>query len=211
MPRRHFSVVAGGGLTVQREQAAAWDLGTRRELFVDRERILEMKGTELRAGTPLDAGTALKLDRPWEGRFSGYSTLVRTERGFLLRHFWTLGRAWKRARGAKRWRGFTSRVWPAAEGQYVLYYRSWKEVNGVRYRWVSRATSDDFMNWRMEGGGQLRGGAGGASLHEPVFGVFPRAPVLHRAGGASSGRFWRRFCGRATGWRTGSRGRTTRR
>lgn len=34
--------------------------------------------------------------------------------------------------------------WSEAEGMYVCYFRTWKD--GIR--WVSRATSDDFVNWR---------------------------------------------------------------
>src|SRR5690606_17893481 len=37
--------------------------------------------------------------------------------------------------------------WSEAEGKYVLYYRTWKRIGDVRYRWVSRATSDDFITW----------------------------------------------------------------
>lgn len=37
------------------------------------------------------------------------------------------------------------------ESRYVLYYRTWKEIAGTRYRWVSRATSDDFLHWTPEG------------------------------------------------------------
>jgi len=48
-----------------------YELGSRRELFVDRERIAAMRGVELRLATPVDAGPVLTFDRPWEGRFSG--------------------------------------------------------------------------------------------------------------------------------------------
>jgi len=33
--------------------------------------------------------------------------------------------------------------WSEAEGQYVCYFRTWKN----KLRWISRATSDDFRNW----------------------------------------------------------------
>jgi len=37
--------------------------------------------------------------------------------------------------------------WSAHEGCYVVYFRTWKRINGVNYRHVSRATSPDFLNW----------------------------------------------------------------
>ncbi len=37
--------------------------------------------------------------------------------------------------------------WSAAERQYVLYFRTWKKIGNTNYRWVSRATSDDFLTW----------------------------------------------------------------
>ncbi len=51
-------------------------LGTRRELFVDRSLIDSMDRLELRLHAPTPAGTALKLDRPWEGIVSGYFTVL---------------------------------------------------------------------------------------------------------------------------------------
>jgi hypothetical protein len=37
--------------------------------------------------------------------------------------------------------------WSAHEGCYVLYYRTWRRINGVNYRHVSRVTSPDFLHW----------------------------------------------------------------
>lgn len=37
--------------------------------------------------------------------------------------------------------------WSEAERQYVLYFRTWKKIGSTNYRWVSRATSDDFIRW----------------------------------------------------------------
>lgn len=52
------------------------DIGTRRELFVDRALIAELDGAELRLQTPQSRGVALALDRPWEGIVSGYVTVL---------------------------------------------------------------------------------------------------------------------------------------
>lgn len=51
----------------------------RRELFVDRHLIGEMKGTRLKMHAPVPAGTAVKFDQPWEGRFSAYITVLHDE------------------------------------------------------------------------------------------------------------------------------------
>jgi hypothetical protein len=52
------------------------DLGSRRELFLDRHLIDQLKGAELRLQTPIDRGVVLRFDRPWEGAFSGYATVI---------------------------------------------------------------------------------------------------------------------------------------
>jgi hypothetical protein len=57
-------------------QPPAIDIGSRRELFVDRFLVDRMDGAELRLAQPVDAGTALEFDRPWEGRFSAYATVI---------------------------------------------------------------------------------------------------------------------------------------
>jgi hypothetical protein len=52
------------------------DLGSRRELFVDRYLIDKLDGVELRLHRPQSAGIALKFDQPWEGQVSGYVTVI---------------------------------------------------------------------------------------------------------------------------------------
>lgn len=37
--------------------------------------------------------------------------------------------------------------WSQHEGCYVTYFRTWRKVNGRDMRWVSRATSEDFLHW----------------------------------------------------------------
>ena len=53
------------------------DLGSRRELFVDRYLIDRIDGVSLRLEQPRDEGIALKFDKPWEGAFAGYCTIIR--------------------------------------------------------------------------------------------------------------------------------------
>jgi hypothetical protein len=51
-------------------------LGSRRELMVDRSLIETLRGGEIRLHTPRDEGIAIRFDRPWEGRFCGYATVI---------------------------------------------------------------------------------------------------------------------------------------
>ena len=52
------------------------DLGSRRELFLDDLLIGRLDGTALRLHEPHPAGVAVRFDRPWEGAFSGYVTVL---------------------------------------------------------------------------------------------------------------------------------------
>jgi len=49
----------------------------RRELFVDTFLIDRMEGTRLVLHPPHDEGVVLKFDRPWEGAFCGYVTVIK--------------------------------------------------------------------------------------------------------------------------------------
>lgn len=52
------------------------EIGSRRELFLDRFLIDAMTNTTLRLHRPVDRGSVLRFDRPWEGPFSGYVTIL---------------------------------------------------------------------------------------------------------------------------------------
>jgi hypothetical protein len=60
------------------------DIGSRRELFVDRFLIERLQGAELRAQQPVERGPVLQLDRPWEGAFSGYFTVIQEPGRFRM-------------------------------------------------------------------------------------------------------------------------------
>jgi hypothetical protein len=53
------------------------DLGSRRELFVDHHLIDRLAGAALALERPHDEGIAVRFDKPWEGRFCGYATVIR--------------------------------------------------------------------------------------------------------------------------------------
>lgn len=66
----------GLGLTTLATATRAVDIGSHRELFADRFLIERMEGCQHRLHTPAPAGTVLRFDAPWEGRFSGYGTVI---------------------------------------------------------------------------------------------------------------------------------------
>ena len=57
----------------------AIDIGSQRELFVDHYLIDTLNGTELRLHRPVDQGRVLEFDKPWEGAFSAYVTIIKTD------------------------------------------------------------------------------------------------------------------------------------
>ena len=60
------------------------DLGSRRELFVDDYLIDRMDGVRLALQQPRDEGTVFWFDRPWEGRWAGYFTVIKDGDTFRL-------------------------------------------------------------------------------------------------------------------------------
>jgi hypothetical protein len=69
-------VLAGPALA---DQSGPIDIGSRRELFVDRYLIAALDGAGLRLHRPRDEGPVLKFDEPWEGPFCGYVTVIKDE------------------------------------------------------------------------------------------------------------------------------------
>ena len=53
------------------------DIGSRLELFVDHHLIQRLDKTRLRLHQPQPAGVALRFDKPWEGAFVGYVTVLK--------------------------------------------------------------------------------------------------------------------------------------
>ncbi len=221
------------------------DIGSRRELFVDRELIDRLDNASLRLHHPRREGIALTFDRPWEGPFSAYVTVLKDGPTWRMYYrgrprsgrdgspaevtcaaesadgiTWTrpeLGlfevagtrksnvilageppfghnfsplidtrpgvpkaRRYKAIAGIHksglfafasadglRWRKMqdgpvlTSKAfafdsqnvafWSPAEKRYVCYFRTWKRVGRTNWRWISRATSEDFLRWSEPG------------------------------------------------------------
>lgn len=53
------------------------DIGSRRELLIDRHIVDTLHGTQMLLNRPSDRGVAVPLDQPWEGAFSFYTTIIK--------------------------------------------------------------------------------------------------------------------------------------
>jgi len=59
-------------------------VGQSRQLLVDRHLVESMDGCDLVLGSPRDEGPVFRFDAPWEGPFSGYSTVIADGERYLL-------------------------------------------------------------------------------------------------------------------------------
>lgn len=86
--RRSVAIIAAAALLLLGAKPAsgapAIDLANRREPFVDRHLIGRLDGCEHRLHAPQPAGTVLRFDAPWEGRFTGYGTVIQDGARFRL-------------------------------------------------------------------------------------------------------------------------------
>lgn len=55
----------------------AINIDSRLELFTDYFLLDKLKGVSLKLHEPIDKGSVLKFDKPWEGPFSGYCTVIK--------------------------------------------------------------------------------------------------------------------------------------
>ena len=53
------------------------DISSQRELFIDRYLIDTMINTRLELHHPIDEGPVIYFDKPWEGQFSAYCTVLK--------------------------------------------------------------------------------------------------------------------------------------
>ncbi|MCC9605532.1 hypothetical protein LOC68_22475 [Blastopirellula sp. JC732] len=68
----------------QTAQAEPIAIDGRRELFVDDYLIDSLEGAELFLHQPHDEGIVFRFDRPWEGLFCGYCTIIHTDDKYQL-------------------------------------------------------------------------------------------------------------------------------
>ncbi|MCK5469578.1 MAG: hypothetical protein KAI99_13745, partial [Cyclobacteriaceae bacterium] len=52
-------------------------LNSNRELFIDHFLIDQLIGTRLIMHRPIDEGSVLQFEKPWEGPFCGYCTVIK--------------------------------------------------------------------------------------------------------------------------------------
>ena len=60
------------------------DIGMRLELFIDDYLIETLEGAQLKLHTPQLRDVALRFDKPWEGRFVGYATVLQDDPVYRL-------------------------------------------------------------------------------------------------------------------------------
>ena len=100
---------------------AAVDIGSRRELFVDDALIADRENVTLQLHRPIDMGSVLEFDLPWEGAFCGYATVI-----------------------------YEPRDDQQHSGTYRLYYRGLPEAgrDGSAREVTCYAQSEDGITWR---------------------------------------------------------------
>ncbi len=60
------------------------DIGSRRELFVDKYLVGELKGTVQKLHKPQVREKAIVFDKPWEGAFSGYVSVFKHQNTYYM-------------------------------------------------------------------------------------------------------------------------------
>lgn len=85
LPGKHLSALLLSFIgAILAASASPLRLDDRRELFADRWLIDELDGAHLRLHPPRPAGIALRMDQPWEGRYSTYVTVLHDGEKFRL-------------------------------------------------------------------------------------------------------------------------------
>lgn len=85
MTRRVFCVLVLLGL-VQLHGQDVYNIADRREIFVDQYLVGKADGVRLELKDPVDEGEVFAFDKPWEGAFSGYGTLLQ-DQGLLRMYY----------------------------------------------------------------------------------------------------------------------------
>ncbi|VAV86051.1 hypothetical protein MNBD_BACTEROID02-1012, partial [hydrothermal vent metagenome] len=71
-------------VTAQNINPEVIDIDSRLELFTDHYLIDKLDNASLKLHEPVDQGIVMKFDNPWEGRFSGYCTVIKDDNIFRL-------------------------------------------------------------------------------------------------------------------------------
>ena len=76
-------VLAFLGERIQGNEPTSIDMGNRRELLVDHFLIDAMDNVQLVLNRPRDEGPVVRFDKPWEGLFCGYCTIIKDGDRFM--------------------------------------------------------------------------------------------------------------------------------
>ena len=72
-----FSLIVICLIAIPADAQDVINIGSRRELFVDRLLIESLKDVRLQMHEPRDEGQVLRFDHPWEGPHAGYATILK--------------------------------------------------------------------------------------------------------------------------------------
>jgi hypothetical protein len=129
---------------------------------------------------------------PEDERWKGIGGL---DKDGLIRFVSADGIVWRKFRGdermlppheGSRYDSQNLAFWSEAEGLYICYFRTHKDIAGMkRLRGISRATSPDFINWTEEGEMKFRMTDGSEAPPEHLYtnqtGAYMRAPHIYVA------------------------------
>ncbi|MBQ3332887.1 MAG: hypothetical protein IJG83_05650, partial [Thermoguttaceae bacterium] len=79
-----FFVLPSALCAQETDTGEAVNIGSNRELFVDQYLIGSLDGTAQKLWPPRDEGPVLFLDRPWEGEFCLYMTVIHVDSKYRL-------------------------------------------------------------------------------------------------------------------------------
>jgi len=125
-------------------------------------------------------------DERWKG-------IGGTNKEGLIRFVSGDGIAWRKLRGDEpmlpphegyRYDSQNLAFWSEAEGKYLCYYRNFREIEGMgRVRWISRASSPDFVHWQEDGEMMFLDANGQTAKPEHLYtnqtGAYIRAPHIY--------------------------------
>jgi hypothetical protein len=85
LPRALFAIITALAAATTSQAAGPLDIGSRRELFVDRYLIDTISNATLQLHRPTPAEVVLKREHPWEGLFAfGYMTVIKDGNQYRL-------------------------------------------------------------------------------------------------------------------------------
>lgn len=170
---RLVKIAAISALAAISAGAQTLDLGSQRELMVDHYLIDKLQGAKLRAQIPLDRGVAFNFDRPYEGAFSGYVSIVTLPNGQGYRAYYrglpVLAKAvegkgvvaYAESQDGVTWikpdDNVVMRDTPMVTHNFAVFYDSrpgvpaneqWKGIGGINDSGLIRYVSADGLSWR---------------------------------------------------------------